>query len=316
MKTHYKYGILFGIVLILAFPVLWIATAALEGSLIEHMVFEFEWVILQHMPMINISGGPVLKDALTIIFSLCLYHFTVGFIMGSLFSLFNKKCYGQRVVWIARLFLFIGAIGWFVPWTGLTSSSGFELPNSERQGLLVDKDGNIFCGSSSYQRIQMYDADGYFIRAFNTHVGKGRGSIFSFTIEDDKLNIRLYRTLVQKTGDIDRLIIYNLDGTLISTSDYPSPPNTKHYVENSRTDTMGNHYSFTGSIFPRVVKTSTDEDISILIMTPAWLWLFQAPFPAFAFFALSLITLGWISRRIEWKTRMALLKSKIQERQE
>jgi hypothetical protein len=160
----------------------------------------------------------------------------------------------------------------------------------------------------------MYDADGYFIRGFNTHVGKGRGSFFSFTIEDNKLNIRLFRTLVEKAGALDRLIIYDLDGTLISTNDYPSPPNSKHDVENSQTDAKGNHYSFKGILFPRVIKTSHD-DTSIVVISPAWLWFFQAPWPAFAFFVLSLISLAWVSRRKEWKTRMVLLKSNIQERQ-
>jgi hypothetical protein len=315
MDIHCKHGIVFGIVLILVFPILWIVTADLEGSIISDMLFEFEWVILQFMPRINISGGPVLKDAMTIIFSLSAYHFTIGFIGGILLSLFNKWCRGQRVVYIARFFLIIGAIGWLVPWTGLTSSTRIELPNSERQGLFIDKDGNIFCGSSSYQRIQMYDADGDFIRGFNTHVGKGRGSYFSFTIEDNKLNIRLYRSLVQKAGALDRLIIYDLDGTLISTDDYQSPPNSKHYVENSRTDAKGNHYSFIGILFPRVVMISKDDDTSIVIRSPAWLWFFQAPFPAVAFIVLSLITLGWISRRRGWKTRMTFLKSNIQERQ-
>ncbi len=180
-----------------------------------------------------------------------------------------------------------GLLAWLSSSSIITNRIAFELPNTLREGLVIDSNGNIYCGSAMYQRIQMYDSNGNFIRPFNTSIGKGRASCYTFRIVNDELHIYLFLTSA-KPQRVDRKIIYKLDGTLIDAQDIPSVEYKGYYVVNSAQDSTGNIYQYKGVLFPRVVKISNSQK-DIIIATPIYLWLFQSPFPAFLFLALSII---------------------------
>lgn len=193
---------------------------------------------------------------------------------------------------ITLLFFFIGLTGWFIPVFDLLNYAWLELPNSQPQGLYVDEQGYIYCGSNFYERIQMYDKHAKFIRAFDTDVGKGRGSHFTFEINNDQLHITVHGARL----DIDRKLVYALDGDLLEKIDIESARYADYNVINEAYDSMGNHYIFKGFLWPRVIKT-TDGNKMIMIRTPIYFWPFQAPLPAFPFFFISLWVLFFFQPR-------------------
>lgn len=189
---------------------------------------------------------------------------------------------------IGFFFLFIGLTGWFIP--DIIKYHGIELPNSRPRGLSIDGEGNIFCGSATYERIQMYDKNGKFVRAFDADVGKGSGVHFTFKVKDSQLHIHVYDTW-NKPERIDRKIAYSLDGSLLQATDIPSTDYEGYKVNNNVHDALGNSYVFKGFLFPRVVKKNDDGN-DIIIGTPIYLWPFQSPLPAFAFFFIPILVLA------------------------
>ncbi len=190
---------------------------------------------------------------------------------------------------VALLFLIVGAIGWFIPFFDVINYENFELPNTLPQGLFVDNEGNIFCGSQTYERIQMYDKHGSFVRGFSTDVGKGSGFQFTFEVKNSQLYIHVFGAWL-KSERFDRKILYSLDGRLLDTTDIPSTEYAGYNVNNKAFDSLGNEYVFKGFLFPRVIK-KTDKNRSVIIATSVYFWPFQSPFPSFAFFFISLLAL-------------------------
>jgi len=195
---------------------------------------------------------------------------------------------------VATFFLFLGAVGWFLgfaqAWSGRPFRAWSELPNTERHGIDLDSSGNIYCGSKFYARIQKYYPDGRFARAFRTKGGTGWGSDFGFRInEDDQLCITVSGMSKDHKRSVHRVRIYDQQGKLIGTERYETDGTRYwHDMADSAIDAGGNIYTFKGFLFPRVVKRTPSGQKSIIIGTPIWLWLIQAPFPAFALFFVSM----------------------------
>lgn len=191
----------------------------------------------------------------------------------------------------AIFFLLLGAIGWFLPFLGLFSAFEIESPNTGAHGIAVDSAGNIYCGSKIYGRIQMYYPDGRFVRGYDTEGGTGWGSDFGFRInEKDQLCITVSGISKNNKGSVHRTKIYDGKGDLIHTerSERSERAYTHHMIDFA-IDSSGNRYHFKGFLFPRIVKRSPSGQKSIIIGTPIWLWFLQSPFPAFAFFSISIL---------------------------
>jgi hypothetical protein len=194
-------------------------------------------------------------------------------------------------------FFSLGLIGLFLSFSSFFYSRPWiESPNTERHGIALDSSGNIYCGSKCYGRIQKYLPNGRFIRGFNTEGGIWRGSDFGFRInENDQICITVSGMSKDYKGSVHRLRIYDQEGKLVHTERYETD-NTHywHDMKNSVIDTAGNRYIFKGFLFPRVVKRTPSGKKSIIISTPILLWFLQAPFPAFAFFFISMfIIIFW-----------------------
>ena len=197
----------------------------------------------------------------------------------------------------AVFFLLLGAIGWFIPFLGWPFQISIESPNTEPHGIILDSEGNIYCGSKFYGRIQKYYPDGRFVRGYDTEGGTFRGSDFGFHInEKDQLCITVSGILENNKGSGHRTKTYDNKGNLIRTEKRKSIERTyQHHMSNYIVDSSGNRYHFKGFLFPRIVKQSELGKKSIIISTPIWLWFFQAPFPAFALFFISLFVLIFTS---------------------
>jgi|GEM_PF-6588896 len=207
----------------------------------------------------------------------------------------NRKFIIIRV--LAIIFLFLGLIGWFVPFFGAPYNSSTELPNSDPHGIDIDKEDNIYCGSASYGRVQMYNQYGKFIRGFDTHGGTGRGSNFCFYLdESNHLCIHVYSLAKSEKDTFHKITIYDPDGEVVGQEKYTSPENVYFCsVKNTATDSKSNVYTFKGILFPRVIRRVINGEKSVIIQTPLWLWFFQSPFPAFTFFFVSMFIIIFLA---------------------
>lgn len=192
-------------------------------------------------------------------------------------------------------FLLLGAVGCFLPWIGWPL--WVESPNSEPHGIVLDSNANIYCGSRFYGRIQKYYPDGRFARGYDTEGGTGWGRDFGFRInEKDQLCITISGISKDNKGSVHRTKIYDGQGSLLHTEKRESDERDySHHMRDSAIDTSGNRYTFKGSLFPRIVKQSKSGQKSIIIGTPIWLWFLQGPYPAFAFFFISMFVLVFLS---------------------
>jgi len=201
----------------------------------------------------------------------------------------------------AMFFFLLGVIGWFLPAISWPFGSGVESPNSEPHGIVLDKDGNIFCGSKSYCRIQKYYPDGRFACGFNAGGGNGRGMDFGFQINEKN------QLCVIVLGVSRRCLrVYDTEGKLIRTE--ISESNDQDYVPKAREsviDSASNTYIFKGFLFPRVIKQTPSGNRSIIISTPVLLWFIQSPFPALVF----LFVPGFAFKKSGLKTKAAKLSN-------
>jgi hypothetical protein len=201
------------------------------------------------------------------------------------------------------VFLFVlGIIGWFLPAIGWPFGSGVESPNSEPYGIVLDKYGNIYCGSKSCGgRIQKYYPDGRFACGFNTGGGTGRGTDFGFQI-NEKNQVCVTVLGVSKR----RLRVYDTEGKLIRTE--ISDSNGQDYVPKAResaNDSAGNVYTFRGFLFPRVIKQTPAGKKLIIVRTSLLLWFIQSPFPALVF----IFVPGFAFKKSGLKTKVAKLSN-------
>ncbi|MCX5634285.1 MAG: hypothetical protein NTW55_00370 [Planctomycetota bacterium] len=201
---------------------------------------------------------------------------------------------------LAKVFLFIGVIGWFSPFLSLPFRPYAELPNSMPHGIDVDKEGNIYCGSKFYGRIQKYYSDGRFACGYDTEGGTERGSDFSFHITDNgQLSIMISNMVKDKKQSAYHEKIYDDKCKLMSAANYNNDKDRMYKIKDSVVYGAGNRFIFKGFLFPRVIKETSNGDKSIIISTPIWLWFFQGPLPAFVFCFVSMFILIFIQMRTE-----------------
>ena len=206
----------------------------------------------------------------------------------------KNKLLITRIVLIA--FMFIGLIGWLTPFLVKSFDPYTELPLSEPHGIGIDNEENLYCASKFYGRVQKYNKDGKFIRGFDTKGGTEMGSDFGFYINDeDNLCILTSGLGLSKKDSLYILRTYNSEGNEIHIQRYTKAGTDYFYpVLNKVTDSLGNYYIFKGFLFPRVIKETQLGNRSVIIRSPLQLWLFQAPFPAFGFFFVSMFIMFFL----------------------
>jgi hypothetical protein len=203
---------------------------------------------------------------------------------------------------LGALVCIIGCLGFFVPFFFASLPAHIELPLGDALGIALDSQGNIYCGSRNYCRVQAYDPNGRFMRAFNTTVGVRRGGKFAFSIsKDDQLLIRLHRVALPRGGRGDRLIVYDLRGDLISAGDFPGTMSVR--ARNRTRDSLGNIYTLEGALSPKVIKQTPSGRKSDIVTTPIWLWIFQAPLPAWAFLLIGFLPAALLRAISKWRLR-------------
>ena len=185
-----------------------------------------------------------------------------------------------------RLLMFAYCLGMFVfaPLCWLMAYFNFNFfsetirfPMSEVEWISVNNDGEIYCLSFSYSRIQVFDSDGQFSKGW--FVRKPRGS---------------YQVSLTKDG---RVVLGNQDGKPLYC--YDSYGNRKSLPEEGEVvftpmrtrktvDENGNTYELRNELLrPYIAKIHKNGSEEQIIKDPLGLWIHTYPIPFFAFIVLT-----------------------------
>jgi hypothetical protein len=212
--------------------------------------------------------------------------------------------------WVFRIFVAFWAWAFIFPvsfgpltnWTLLKNITGhLQVPLAMPNGIAIDSKDNIYLSIIKFQRIQVYDKNGKFIKGWSASIGhSGRNHRF-FVDEQDRLHV---------LSNFNHAV-YETNGELLSINEvYNSERHKDRGANNPRLakDRDGNIYEFEdqsesesfNSLYSRVIKTTRDGQQSIFITDPLPLWLIKANFPAFGFMMLSMIPaglFGWLAKK-------------------
>lgn len=211
------------------------------------------------------------------------------------------------IVIFSRLLRYIGFIGFL---SGallvmfdlhLKVPGSFEIPLGRLRGIAVDTQGNIYCGSQFYERIQIYNPNGEFLYGISIDTS----GIFWIRINsDDYLEVAVARG--------HKKYIFNKNGKQISL--YINAPNYLEGFNKNEFTCYDPKRDITYQIRPilsmpflgsNVIKNDVLGKETVIIRTPFSKWLFMGPFPSFFFVILSVI----ISVLFDQKFREKMLKA-------
>ncbi len=158
-----------------------------------------------------------------------------------------------------------------VGFVGFLSGSYFygrsvEIPLGDINGFVVDKDDNIYIGCAFYERVQVYNKEGEFIK--NWPIEAYGGMFYMSKTEKDEILITTARG--------DDQVLYDKNGKILSKK------NIDHqtFMESENdwrtfTSDKGVEYEIKGSLFQKIVKLNPAQTI---INQNALLQLIKGPF--------------------------------------
>jgi hypothetical protein len=187
---------------------------------------------------------------------------------------------------VAALFVAIGSIDFLAGaliGNVVKTPDGFELPLGDLKGIAVDSDGNIYCGTQYYSRVQVYDSEGHYIRG--KFVDSAGGAF--------RIRINPNNELEVATARNDKLYRFGKDGTLVTElsdvgyyfSEFGKSGETQYYDEKQNV-TYQIRWSLLGAY---VVKKSASGERKVIVKTPFHKWLFQGPNPAWFFLMVGIL---------------------------
>jgi len=168
-------------------------------------------------------------------------------------------------------------------------TSEVRFPQTGSNGISVDSRGRIYCAIFDYQRLQVYDKNGQFIRGWFTYIPKKVFSLHLLTDPNDNIHI-----VANASHDI-----YDSNGVLLSTKRGENlDPNKEHVGDgyNLTRDQHGNVYRFqsglSSMLFPKIIKITPTGEQKVLIEDPLELWLMMGPVHAWLLFMLWMLFLA------------------------
>ena len=210
-------------------------------------------------------------------------------------------------------FLFPISFGPITNWIRLKNKTGhLQVPLSMPNGIAIDSKDNIYLSIRSFQRIQVYDKDGKFIRGWSASIGHEGSNHRLFVDEQDNLHVL----------NNNKHAIYDLNGELLSVNEVYDSERHKDFAANNprlAKDRDGNIYEFEDqsesesfdSLFSKVIKTTPDGIQSVFITDPLPLWLIKMIFPAFGLLMLSGVHgvfLGWLAKKAQRAQQPAYMR--------
>jgi len=163
-----------------------------------------------------------------------------------------------------------------VQWCSSTLRFPLGLPGE----FAVDSKGNIYCTSSPYDRLQIYDKDGKFVRGWFVPLRTGGNRV----ILDSKGNIHV-RTQHQN----EEYAVFTIEGEFLKKYKKNSrEEDTSYFVEAQ--DNAGNVYKVRSPwVFPKIVRIAPSGEENVVVSDPIHLWFIKSPIPsAAAIFGISI----------------------------
>ncbi len=166
------------------------------------------------------------------------------------------------------------------------ASSSIRVPLGVPGGIAIDRECRIYYMANSYNRIQVYDKNGHFIRGwFFPRSGNLSATTQMIIDEEGYLHVEAgYYETKNPIKDLDRKVysVFSTDGELLEkrseTFSYAKIPDVFE-----RKDAEGNIYKVKGRlIFPKVVKITPSGKEILLISDPSHFKFINAPLPSFA----------------------------------
>ena len=164
-------------------------------------------------------------------------------------------------VWAILLPLSFCFVSW---WNVSLVSSRLQVPLKGVNGIAIDSKDNIYVSIQSFQRIQVYNCDGAFLKSWSSRIGK-EGTHFRLIIDkSDRIHV------------LDRNFhnIYDVNGNKMSSNEDYS--NLKNDNPRQAKDSNGNLYEFAAkdeeedfySLYSIVLKTTPEGEKSVMISDP------------------------------------------------
>ena len=191
----------------------------------------------------------------------------------------KKLVKGMRVAYIS-LFIFGGIICFgplFLHILLQDTVISVQMPFGELKGIVVDRAGNIYCVSTFYSNVQVYDENGDFIR---THfIAAGNESFGIMIDENNLLNIATEKTDINYVYSDDGVLMDKIEGEGEILYSEIRGLGTHTCMDKNR-----NIYTIKGYwVNPYVLKTSPMGRTQKIVTVPFYLWIIMAPFPAILF---------------------------------
>ena len=164
------------------------------------------------------------------------------------------------------------------------------LPLGELETVAIDTKGQIYCGAQFYNRIQVYDPTGKFLRGWFIKAG---GGAFRLII-DDQNRLEVF------TARGNRHYQFTEFGELVSSGTYDraSIPWPTTSAASRAHDAQGRVYDVHNPhLFPRVVRTDRDGRATTVIQSPWYLWPVTGAMPAWLTGVLGMTLTAYLERR-------------------
>ena len=186
----------------------------------------------------------------------------------------------QRVGGFLMIFGFAGWLGAFVfagfGVTGLVPSH-IELPLGVIDDIAVDDAGRVYCVAGPYARVQVYGAEGKFIRGIHSS-SRGGGVTYIEIDPEGLLNIAIARKRWH--------YVFDQQGRMLSRVQDERYYDLLSGDKGQVYDKAGDRYKVSPSVFwPRVLRIDPSGNAQTVVSTPILLWFIMMPLPAW-FFAL------------------------------
>ncbi len=137
---------------------------------------------------------------------------------------------------------------------GYYYSTSNEVPLGGIIGFVVDKNDNIYVGSSFYSRIQVYNKNGKFIRNWKVN---SHGGTFTINLSSDE-------NIIVNTARGDEKIVFNKNGTIISKNKINNITYEKSKNDwNKFVGLNGNKYQITGFLFQKIIQVIPQEKVIV-----------------------------------------------------
>ena len=156
--------------------------------------------------------------------------------------------------------------------TGVSSTIVFPL--GQPHYIALDDKGNIYCFTSTYSRLQVYNRTGRFVRGWfvpDPH-------FLLIDSSDDTLNI---------ITSEDKRLVYNAKGELINILEEEKGYYRKNWIKHVKSevsDAQGNTYTLGSTHFyTTIVRISPEGEKSTIVSDPWQLWLLRMPDPVLSY---------------------------------